>query len=76
MSQTTGEAIAKQISDRQRQLDISAKALYEHAHISRAAFYRKMKGEVSFTIDDLEKIAAVLNCSIEVLLTPDEHGCR
>ncbi len=72
MSQTAGEAIAKQISNRQQRLNISAKSLYEHAHISRAAFYRKMKGEVSFTIDDLEKIATVLNCSVEVLLTPRE----
>ena len=65
--------LGQQIDERRKHQGMTAKRFYAESGISHAAFYRKMKGEVSFTIDDLKKIAAVLNCSIEVLLTPDEH---
>lgn len=32
-----------------------------------------MKGAVDFTTSDLDRIAAALDCTIEVLLTPNER---
>ncbi len=73
MSTTTQQALIESITRRKNELGITAKDLYEKAGISKPAFFRKMKGAVDFTTSDLDAIAAALDCTIEVLLTPNEH---
>lgn len=65
--------LAAAIADRQRACGVTTTELYKKAGMSKTTFFRKMRGITDFTTSDLDAIAAALDCSIEVLLTPNEH---
>lgn len=67
MSTKTQTAI-KNIERLYHNKGLSPKELYDKAGISRSAFYRKMAAKVDFTLGELERMATVLDCSVEDFL--------
>ena len=69
---TKAQTAIKNIERLYPEKNLTPKELYDQAGISKSAFYRKMAGEVDFTLGELERISSVLDCSIEDLLKETE----
>lgn len=54
--------------------EMSANELARRVGIKRAAFGRRMTGQVPFTVDDLTRIAAELDVPVTALLPVDEKA--
>lgn len=68
-TKTTQQQLIEAITKRREELGMTITALYTAADISKPAFFRKMKGMVAFTTTDIDRIAAALDCTVQVLLT-------
>lgn len=64
--------ITNKITERRNQLDMTITELRDKAGISKATFFRKMRGDISFTLEDIQHIADALQCTPEILLKPKD----
>lgn len=68
---STQQKILDTINERRQSLGMTVKDLYVKAGISKATYFRKTTGVGELTLTDVDKIAEALNCTVEVLLKPD-----
>ena len=68
---STQQKILDTINERRQSLGMTVKDLYVKAGISKATYFRKTTGVGELTLTDVAKIAEALNCTVEVLLKPD-----
>lgn len=62
------------INSRRQALGMTVKDLYSKAGISKATYFRKTTGVGELTLSDLDKLAAALGCTVEILLMPRTDG--
>ena len=65
--------IARAVNARLQAAGISQRHVSEQTGIPMTSFVRRITGRKAFDIDELARIAALLDCSVAALITYAEH---